>query len=170
MNIQFPYHAGGLATCVGYNIEGMVRIKAEGPNVKTMNQHGFSLVELIVVVAIMAALAGILAPAYMNYIEKTRIQRDESAASEIFRAAEIVVYSGEYLIESDVFATFNSQGIQIDAGISNAEAKEILVDHFGQHYSDAVPVSKKYKSKTYTITIQPAEDELSVPHIVGNWS
>ena len=38
------------------------------------NNKGFSLVELIVVVAIMAVLVGVLAPAYLRYVEKTRMQ------------------------------------------------------------------------------------------------
>lgn len=38
------------------------------------NNKGFSLVELIVVVAIMAVLVGILAPAYLRYVEKARMQ------------------------------------------------------------------------------------------------
>ena len=38
------------------------------------NNKGFSLVELIVVVAIMAVLVGVLAPAYLAYVEKARRQ------------------------------------------------------------------------------------------------
>ena len=52
---------------------------------------GFSLVELIVVVAIMAVLVGILAPQYLKYVEKTRVQKDESAAEEIRHAVEISI-------------------------------------------------------------------------------
>ena len=43
------------------------------------NNKGFSLVELIVVVAIMAVLVGVLAPAYLSYVVKTRVQKDVSA-------------------------------------------------------------------------------------------
>lgn len=50
---------------------------------------GFSLVELIVVVAIMAVLVGILAPQYLRYVEKTRLQKDNSAIAEIANAMKI---------------------------------------------------------------------------------
>ena len=104
--------------------------------------HGFSLVELIVVVAIIGALSGILAPVYLAYVEKTRIQRDESAAGEIFRAAEIVVYTGQYNITDTVLVTFSSAGIQLNTAIANAtEVQEILSDHFGNQYQTAQPVS-----------------------------
>lgn len=52
------------------------------------NNKGFSLVELIVVVAIMAVLMVVLAPAMLRYVEKTRIQKDDSAASEVRTALE----------------------------------------------------------------------------------
>lgn len=40
------------------------------------NNKGFSLVELIVVIAIMAVLVGVLAPAFIRYVEKSRQATD----------------------------------------------------------------------------------------------
>lgn len=53
------------------------------------NQKGFSLVELIVVVAIMAVLVGVLAPAYLRYVDKTRLQKDISAIGEVVQAVKV---------------------------------------------------------------------------------
>lgn len=39
------------------------------------NTGGFSLVELIIVIAIMAVLVGITAPQYIKYVERARIQK-----------------------------------------------------------------------------------------------
>lgn len=137
----------------------------------TKDQHGFSLVELIVVIAIMAVLVGILAPAYLSYVEKSRRQKDETAASEIYRAAEIVVYAGEYDITDQVLVSFSSAGIQLNSDIVNAtEVESILKDHFGEDYSTATPVSKKYKNRTYTITILPPPEGSYIPRISGSWS
>ena len=53
------------------------------------NNKGFSLVELIVVIAIMAVLVGVLAPSLLRYVEKTRIQKDASAIAEVCEAIKI---------------------------------------------------------------------------------
>lgn len=59
---------------------------------KKMNNKGFSLVELIVVIAIMAVLMGVLAPQYLKYVEKTRLQKDNSAIGEIAQAMKTAYY------------------------------------------------------------------------------
>ena len=55
------------------------------------NNKGFSLVELIVVVAIMAVLVAVLAPTLLRYVEKTRVQKDASAVSEVVQAVKIAL-------------------------------------------------------------------------------
>ena len=52
------------------------------------NNKGFSLVELIIVIAIMAILAGAIAPALIRYIDKSRKSNDVSAAKTIKTAIE----------------------------------------------------------------------------------
>ncbi|MDO5156091.1 MAG: prepilin-type N-terminal cleavage/methylation domain-containing protein [Eubacteriales bacterium] len=52
------------------------------------SNKGFSLVELIIVIAIMAILAGALAPALMKYINKTRLASDISAGQTVAKAVQ----------------------------------------------------------------------------------
>ena len=42
------------------------------------NNSGFSLVELIIVIAIMAVLIGVLAPQFIKYVEKSKESKDIS--------------------------------------------------------------------------------------------
>ena len=55
---------------------------------KKMNNKGFSLVELIIVIAIMAILAGAIAPALIRYIDKSRKSNDVSSCKTIKTAIE----------------------------------------------------------------------------------
>jgi type IV pilus assembly protein PilA len=56
---------------------------------RLFGNKGFSLIELIIVIAIMAALIAILAPQYLKYVEKSRTSADETTANEILTAAKV---------------------------------------------------------------------------------
>lgn len=56
---------------------------------KKMNNKGFSLVELIIVIAIMAILIVVLAPQYLKYVERTRNSTDLQNATEIVTALQV---------------------------------------------------------------------------------
>jgi len=58
---------------------------------KKMNNKGFSLVELIIVIAIMAILVGVLAPQFIKYVEQSRESTDISSIDECKKAAETFV-------------------------------------------------------------------------------
>lgn len=53
-----------------------------------MNNKGFSLVELIIVIAIMAILIVVLAPQYLKYVERSRNSTDLQNATTIKTAVE----------------------------------------------------------------------------------
>jgi len=62
---------------------------------KKMNNKGFSLVELIVVIAIMAVLVGVLAPQFIKYVESSRRSTDVSNAETIRSAVLADIADGK---------------------------------------------------------------------------
>lgn len=58
---------------------------------KELNNKGFSLVELIIVIAIMAVLMGVLAPQYLKYVKSSKVSTDITNAEEIATAINVAV-------------------------------------------------------------------------------
>ena len=67
------------------------------------DNKGISLIELIVVIAIMGILVGIISPAFMKYIAKSRKARDVYTADEIARAVNVA-----FIENQDAYDKFQS--------------------------------------------------------------
>lgn len=102
---------------------------------KRLGNKGFSLVELIVVIAIMAILVAVLAPTLLSKIEESREGTDYSALGELKTATEEAVLGSETIyneVKNDMGenlsityeVTISSKKItKIGAGSSDAETK-----------------------------------------------
>ena len=86
---------------------------------KKMNDKGFSLVELIIVIAIMAILVGVLAPQFIKYIESSRQSTDISAASEYKSAVEAYVADHGETVSTDVTVTITNTGIYASVNLAD---------------------------------------------------
>ena len=83
---------------------------------KKMNNKGFSLVELIIVIAIMAILVGVLAPQYIKYVEKSRQSTDLQNMEAIKTAVEAAVASGD--LTANVTVSVSTTAITVDATVA----------------------------------------------------
>lgn len=85
-------------------------------NKKKNDNKGFSLVELIIVVAIMAILVGLLAPQYLKYVEKSRKSADASNLDEMVRAIQIYAADAEVTLPADTYTiTINATSTSVKA-------------------------------------------------------
>lgn len=65
-------------------------------NKKKKDNKGFTLVELVIVVAILAILVGILAPQYTKYVEKSRQSADVSNLENIVKGFKVAAADTDY--------------------------------------------------------------------------
>ncbi len=93
---------------------------------KKTNNKGFSLVELIIVIAIMAVLIGVLAPQFIKYVERSRNSTDRQNAGEFISAvqawgAETEIPTGETaLTAGSGTITVSSTGTAVAGDIATA--------------------------------------------------
>jgi type IV pilus assembly protein PilE len=113
---------------------------------KLIRSRGFTLIELMIVVAIIAILAAIAYPTYTNYITKTR------------RAAATACLS-EYANYMERFYTTNLRYDQDASGTPNDITKVILdcaaQSQTGQYYSYASAAAPALSQSTFRIIAKP---------------
>lgn len=119
---------------------------------KRLNKKGFTLVELIIVIAIIAVLAAVLAPQYIKYVEKSKISTDESVAAELLAAAKVAVVDEDHAVTAGTIA-FNGTNVTV-TGTDKDKIEAALTEYFGKatEWSSKKVQSKKYNGKTYTVT------------------
>lgn len=82
---------------------------------KQKNNKGFSLVELIVVIAIMAVLVGVLAPQLIKYVEKSREATDIQTCDNIATALKT------YYADEEVSASASATDTTVTVTLSKTE-------------------------------------------------
>lgn len=128
------------------------------------DNRGFSLVELIVVVAIMAVLMVVLAPAMLRYVEQTRVTKDESAVAEVLRVTELALADDKLYTEAgggDITVTVKDDielSVVCGAGADPGAAGNLKAD-IQAAVGDKIRFSSAtYRGKTFTLYFEYDED------------
>ena len=121
----------------------------------SLTNKGFSLVELIIVIAIMAVLVGVLAPQYIKYVEKSRVSADAQQVEEFTGAMTVLASDVDVTLDSTKTYTVTSD---TTGKITISNDLKTIFDSLG-----SVDTAKNYsyKSTSYkaqAITISLAYD------------
>lgn len=92
---------------------------------KTTTNKGFSLVELIVVIAIMAVLVAVLAPAMLRYVENSRKSTDAQTVAGVVNTVEAAII--DEALEADTYVIhIDENGCNVTNDADNGEIAAAL--------------------------------------------
>ena len=133
---------------------------------KRKNNKGFSLVELIVVVAIMAVLIGVLVPTLVRNVEKSKKQKDISTVEEVRNQLTIGLADEKYSALSGTI-TCNNGKVELVGSTANGITGDNAADYIKevcQNLNAKDTFEKQLTSKAYgtaTVTFKIADEKVS---------
>ncbi|GEM_PF-666306 len=78
---------------------------------RKLNNKGFSLVELIIVIAIMVILVVVFAPQYLRFVNNSRISTDVQTAGNMVTAVEAAIAEGQHPFGTPATAITNGSAV-----------------------------------------------------------
>ena len=113
------------------------------------NNKGFSLVELIIVIAIMAILVGVMAPQLIKYIEKTNVSSDTQLCDTVKSAVTTAVMDPSVLNDTNSKSRLAQTGTWVAvSGLTSttAEFDKAIQETLGMDATSIANIDQKIKS------------------------
>lgn len=126
------------------------------------NNRGFSLVELIVVIAIMAVLVAVTAPQFTKYVDKSRQSVDATTVANVVSAAQVGVAdvvsypditSGTYVITISGSGTEVTGATVDEPGSTAVTAMETAIEDACGDLDDIKTTAKAWEDTGIVINI-----------------
>lgn len=108
------------------------------------NNKGFSLIELIVVIAIMAVLVGMLAPQFIRYVERSRMGIDVQNVALLCRTVETYATDNETVPDDIQVLVITSTPVDVETA-----ADSVISDFWKQSLLNAGITTISLKSKSW---------------------
>lgn len=120
---------------------------------KKKNNKGFSLIELIIAIAILIILTGLLAPQFMKYIEKSRLAKDMQTLDTVYSAVQGAIADEDAY--EDLIAKMSSGKVFADLTDEKGILLKTLMDDggaFGNELKtllgkDSTAINESFQSK-----------------------
>ena len=126
------------------------------------NNKGFSLVELIVVIAIMAILAAVAIPTFSSFITKANIASDEQFAADLEYAIELALIEDGDSLDDDITVTITNAVVsEVKLGTDVIYDPDNATEANQDKYELANVVDFTYEFKHYTGTFYIVDGEVT---------
>ena len=128
---------------------------------KKKNNKGFTLVELVIAIAILAILVGLLAPQYTKYVEKSRKSADADNLEEMVKAVQV------YEADTDKTTAEIANGdytIQMTANGVTATGLEAALSEYVPDYTSLTLKSKKWGDDGISATLKITDGKITVTY------
>ena len=124
-------------------------------NLDYKKNRGFSLIEMMIVVAILAIIAGIAIPSYLNYVENTRLTQARAVILQVQQDVQRVK-----LVEGSLGATSSDVVSTVQSIVSGTRAQGLIAENdlnrfysfnvvagtnTGQYFFDVSPINVSKK-------------------------
>lgn len=119
-----------------------------------MKKRGFTLIELVVVIAIIAVLASLLIPVMLHFIAKSKIMSSNSAAKDISTAIstamvemdtadiEIHLLNGSFFCEPDDFTADKDYKITSAGKKNTSDMQKVIRSRVYNHFSQVTKLDE----------------------------
>ncbi|ULU25056.1 pilin [Dyella terrae] len=125
-------------------------------------QKGFTLIELMIVVAIIAILAAIAIPQYQNYITKSQFSESQTIADGL--KTPIV----EYYNQTGICPTNSTTGFVTAASYSGKYVQQASLSGSGSGATQACIVTVTFKSTAGSVSSPLIGETVAITGQVGN--
>lgn len=131
---------------------------------KKKNNKGFTLVELVIVIAILAILVGLLAPQYTKYIEKSKKSADVNNMDELVKAVEVYVIDNatkDKMEKQDaIVLSLGADGVKVGGNTPSKTVAPVFYNAFQEYVKnwDKIVLKGKHWGET-SISVTVAFDE-----------
>ena len=127
---------------------------------KKLNNKGFSLVELIIVIAIMVILVVVIAPQYTKFVNNSKVAADVQTAQAMATAIDVAVAEGKEVFDSGVYKSTLTDPVDLSNTISKLVGSAKNGSNFvwtikGDNEKGVESITLKYKDVDYDVYPNP---------------